>query len=176
MGAFPRRVRVVLEVDPIRAMIGPRPAVAGQSVLEDCFTAAELAQLRRRPEARADEAPSIAARLAAKLAACRILDPQARVPGILGGDHARGEFLVSPIDEWPVSGPGAPSRPWAVRLRAIEVLLTGDGVPGIVIDSTVHPFSGAAWTSLSHDGGLAAALVVMDRPADRPTAADLSDR
>lgn len=56
----------------------------------------------------------------------------------------------------------SPSRRQAAELRQIEVLVTHAGAPRLVLDPVAHPIAGPGWVSLSHDAGLAAALVVMN--------------
>lgn len=143
-----RRALAVLDIASVRALLESRSGIEG------CFTAAELAQLRTRPGPRADPAPSIAARLAVKIAATEVLDagpgPVARSP--VGAAGA------------PVSVFRAPSPERAARLRGMEVLVSHAGVPSVVFDPAMYASTEAWRISMSHDGGLAAGFVVVGRP------------
>lgn len=134
------RACVVLKTASVRALHG---SLQG---LERCFTDAEMAQLRSR----ADPVPSIAARLAAKVATAGMLRTRANRradPCPVGGSVV--EFR-------------SPSREHAADLRRIEVLVSPAGAPRLVLDPIAHPGTGPGWVSLSHDAGLAAALVVLN--------------
>jgi phosphopantetheinyl transferase (holo-ACP synthase) len=136
------RACVVLNTASVRALHG------SQQELERCFTDAEMAQL----SSRTDPVPSLAARLAAKVATAAMLrgradptDSRVSLPGT-------GE----PIDFV------QPSRQRAADLCHIEVLVSRGGAPRLVLDPIAHPNTGPGLVSLSHDAGLAAALVVLD--------------
>lgn len=130
------RARVVLDTASVRVLHD------SQQGLERCFTDAEIAQL----PSRFDPVPSLAARLAAKVATAGML--KRRTDGCAQSGSVV-EFH-------------APSRERAAELRDVEVLLEPDGAPRLVLGSLAFPGSKPGWVSLSHDAGLAAALVVLN--------------
>lgn len=139
IGAGLVRARVVLDTASVRALHG------SQHRLESCFTDAEIALLPHR----VDPVPTLAARLAAKVATA----------GLLAGSADTG--LESPVDRRSVVEFSMPSQDRAAVLRNIEVLASPNGVPKLVLDPVAHPGVRSALVSLSHDAGLAAALVVL---------------
>lgn len=145
------RARVVLNTASLRSQPG----------IEACFTDAEMAQL----PSRVDPVPSIGARLAAKVAITAILD----VGPDVGPDDRAGHPDFAMVLDLEASWTGHPGggshlrfRGDASDLRLVQVLASPNGAPLLVLDPARYPDTGPGWVSLSHDGGLAAALVVLN--------------
>lgn len=133
------RARVVLDTASVRAISSPLHGLGG------CFTDAETALLPTR----VDPVPALVARLAAKVAAAQILEASAGMPCEPPTFRGRVVEFTEP----------SPDR--AALLRTIQVLVSSTGVPQLHLDSIAHAGRGPGWVSLSHDEGLAAALVVL---------------
>lgn len=133
------RARVVVDTASVRSVSCSPHELAG------CFTDAEMALLPTR----VDPLPTLAARLAAKVAAAEIL-------GVPVGKLSEPRTSPRCVVEF-----ARPNPDGAALLRSIQVLASPEGVPQLLLDPVAHAGRGPGWVSLSHDAGLAAALVVL---------------
>lgn len=139
-----RRARVVLVIPSVRALVETRSRDDGP-ITDTCFTEAELNALSPRR----DPVPSLAARLAAKLATVALLGRPA-------------DWRAGPLDL------SAPSDEQAAALRRVQIHTTPGGAPRLCLEPGDAATIESGWVSLSHDAALAAALVVLEAPSNAP--------